>query len=933
MNAQVQNRILARDMPVILLVSMGYGLLAWASVVLTRGEGAVAVVWLANALVVGVLLRSEPRKGIAFLSGAFLANIAAGLAVGDIASRAVIFSLINQFEIVAIWLLMRKIGLARPDMQRLSELGKFCLIGGLLVPAVSGLFAALYLTDGSISAILPAWLQWTATDGLGMLLFAPATMMVIDGFNARKHAVAANAARYRSKKAEWIAIQSTTFFLTFFLFGIMSFPAFFLVAPIILLSAFRLRIAGTAVSIIQISIIVAACAALKLGPFYSLDISLSTKLFVLQIFLLSCFAVGFPVAVVLAEKGRMRRKLRDYNELSDSMLQNMHEVIFRTNVDGEWVFLNPAWENLTGWSVEESIGKHVSNVILDGEMEQLREKLDPIRLGEAEQCQLEWQFQHRDGSVFDVELSLSRLADADGEYLGSIGNIRDITERKAMEKNLVSARRDAEKAAHSKTRFLASMSHEIRTPMNGVLGFTQLLLNSDLTDEQRTQMQMIHDSGNAMMRLLNNILDISKVEAGSSRINLKPMNMRHVLRSCTDLMAPTADQKNLKLILDIDGSVPDDIVGDCHFIRQIALNLLGNAVKFTQQGTVTLRAFATPQAGGNMLVNIAVTDTGIGISKERLSAIFDPFEQAKASTAEDFGGSGLGLTISRQLAAVMEGTIMVDSQEGEGTTFTLQFPAVAHEQKTEKAAPVQSERAAKKTSESQKRLLLVEDHDVNQMLITAMTTKMGYDTVLAVNGVEAIAKIDEARASGELFDLVLMDIQMPVMGGLEACQVIRKQGITAEQLPIVAITANAYGEDIENCIAAGMQAHVAKPIMIDVLKRELDRWIVSDEHDAAAVVPEPAGMQLSSNLQQKYADRKNELIACLEKLIREKAYSASDLDEAKDFLHKFVGTAAFFGEAELGNQAREIETRMLGWKSSNNLESLESAMSEFLKAA
>ncbi|QTD55401.1 MASE1 domain-containing protein [Parasphingorhabdus cellanae] len=945
MKVQLRSNDLLRNLFATLMVAIVFGGLAWVSVALTRGDDSVAVVWLANAVMVAVLLRSEARKAIGFLPAAFLANIAAGLMVGDTVMHASMLSMINQFEIIVIWLAMRKIGLARPNMQSLSDLGKFSLIGGLLAPAASGLIAALYLADASTGNILSFWIQWSATDGLGMLLLGPATMMIIDSIRLKADGNAPATIRHQSHTKEWIVIQTITFLLTGFLFGIMSFPAFFLVAPMVLLSAFRLGIWGTALSIIQISIIVALCAALKLGPFYALDISLSTKLFVLQIFLLSCFAVGIPVSIVLADKSKMRGELREYKDLSDSMLQNMKEVIFRTNEEGAWVFLNPAWENLTGWSVDESIGQHVSNVLVDGEIDLLREKLSPIRSGEETQCQFEWQFQHKNRSVFDVELSLSRLTDDSGAYLGSIGNIRDISQRKAMEKNLVSARRDAEKAAHSKTRFLASMSHEIRTPMNGVLGFTQLLLESELTEEQRVQMQMIHDSGNAMMRLLNNILDISKVEAGNARSQSKPMNMRNVLRSCCDLMAPTADQKNLALHLEIDPSVPDHVIGDCSFVRQIALNLLGNSLKFTHEGAVRLKAFATPHDVDSVMVNISVQDSGIGISEDRLAAIFDPFEQARPDTAEEFGGSGLGLTISQQLAAVMGGKITVESKEGHGTTFTLQFSATIDDEQHESSPRDRSNPVAQPPVKSQKRLLLVEDHDINQVLITAMTTKMGYETILAVNGVEAVEKVDEAQASGQLFDLVLMDMQMPIMGGLEACEIIRKKGITAEQMPILAITANAYAEDIENCIAAGMQAHISKPIMIDKLKQELDRWIKPDGEnkpesgDKLAAMnkdvsaSKSAGMQMSNGLQQKYLDRKSELVDCLESLIQEKAYSKTDLNEAKDFLHKFVGTAAFFGEAELGDQAREIETQMLEWKAANNLERLESAMSDFLKAA
>ena len=933
----------AQSVFAIILVSLVFGLLAWGGIALTRDEGRIAIVWLPNALLVAVLLRSKPSSAFVYLPAAFCVNVASNLIIGDAIARAIILALLNQFEILIILLAMWKIGLPRPDMQNLRHLGIFVLIGGILAPMASGLLAALFITNGTWTEIPSFWLRWSSTDGLGMLLLCPAVMVIIDSLQKWMKASGKDGPRRRSsQKWEWIAIQTFLLLVTIAIFGFISFPIFFLIPPLVLLSAFRLGTWGTAVSVVLISIVVCLCVAFKLGPFHAVEISLTAKLFIAQIFLLSCFAVGMPVSASLSEKAKIRRELRDNQDLSNSMLQNMKEVIFRTNDRGEWQFLNPAWEKLTGLTVEESLGQHISNVILPDDLDALLDKLYPIRSGKIEQYNFEWVFLHKDGSKVDVELSLSRLVDDDGNYIGSIGNIRDISERKEMEVSLVSARRDAEKAANAKTRFLASMSHEIRTPMNWVLGFTQLLLDSELTGDQRKNSQIILDSGNAMMRLLNNILDISKVEAGQVQLSNEPMNLRKVLRDCVDLMVPSAEQKGLEIGLHVDETVPGQVVGDCHYLRQITLNLIGNAVKFTHHGKITIRMTTTIADDGQPLITVAVEDTGVGIPPDRLSAIFDPFEQAEATTAQEFGGSGLGLTISQQLAAVMNGSIGVTSVEDQGTIFELQFPADIHvgnaleEKQIQINAPVVQVENTENGNDAQPShgyLLLVEDHDVNQMLITAMTDKLGYRTVLAVNGADAVGKVDAAIKAGHPFDLVLMDIQMPIMDGYEATKAIRAKGITAQQLPILAITANAYGEDVDRCLAAGMQGHIAKPVMISKLQSALNLWVGHENIEVKRPASPPLKNPMSKELQQKFLTRREELIQYLSGLIDTKSYTDAELSEATEYLHKFAGTAAFFGEAELGIKARHAEAELAQWTTKDRAQHITKSLNDFLKAA
>lgn len=410
------------------------------------------------------------------------------------------------------------------------------------------------------------------------------------------------------------------------------------------------------------------------------------------------------------------------------------------------------------------------------------------------------------------------------------------------EQEVRSALTKAELATEAKSKFLANMSHEIRTPMNGVIGFTQLLDDGDLNEKQQRYVKMISESGAAMMNLLNDILDISKVDAGLLAINEERVDVQDVLKSCFKLVSPTAETKGLDLILDVDPEIPTAIKTDGLRLRQIVLNLLANAVKFTETGHVKLEVKYLPAqkvAGGSdheAEISIIVSDTGIGIDHDRQETIFNPFMQADDSTVRKYGGTGLGLTISNQLVGLMDGRISLSSKMNAGSAFTVILPA-----KTYQDVVSEDDNRAKGISGHKKtvlgrrlNILVAEDHDVNQLLLEEMLEKLDCDFTLANDGAEAVAEARTADTHNRPFDLVLMDIQMPNMDGLKATAAIRKQGISAEKLPIIALTANAYSQDVEDCYKAGMQAHLAKPFSISQLREILDHWSQRNPETKAA---------------------------------------------------------------------------------------------------
>ena len=516
------------------------------------------------------------------------------------------------------------------------------------------------------------------------------------------------------------------------------------------------------------------------------------------------------------------------------------------------------------------------------------------------------------------------------------GTTVDITHHKMAEFNAMNADR-------AKSEFLANMSHEIRTPMNGVLGFAELMLQSDLDDEQRRHAQMIVESGRSMMLLLNDILDLSKIEAGQIAIDPGPCDLSETIEDCVVLHRADAKKKGIALEFefewsgDKEGASPPFVQTDGLRVRQIVLNLIGNAVKFTEAGHVHVHCKSSPHE-----CSIRVSDTGIGISAQRLEKIFWPFTQGESDTSRRFGGTGLGLTISRRLAELLGGSITVESEEGVGSCFVLTLPTEPVVDLP--SAPVIGEDLETNNSLADllpqaSRILLVEDHDVNRFLMTEMLERCGQFVEIAHDGHEAITMVIDSIMRGNPFELVLMDIQMPGCDGYEATRAIRSEGIDATQLPIVALTANAFPDDIGAARNAGMQAHLAKPLVFADLAKALQRWlptrIVDEEHHDQAMtsiedhvadalgetgqlvndentVSDIAMLNRSPELMRRWQERRSEAIEAVRDLIETGALDdglcqPEALAHVTALIHKLAGSAAMCGEPELGEHSAVFE--------------------------
>ncbi|MBF0212636.1 MAG: response regulator [Magnetococcales bacterium] len=514
--------------------------------------------------------------------------------------------------------------------------------------------------------------------------------------------------------------------------------------------------------------------------------------------------------------------LRRQEEYVASLVDSALDMILSVDPEQRIVVFNPAAERIYGYARSEVRGKPAEMLCaVPGEAEEM---FSTIR--SCGKFVGELTGRRKDGSIFPVFMSASLLKDRKGQVIGALGSLRDLTEQKQVAE-LERARKAAEAANQAKSAFLAVMSHEIRSPMNGVIGMADLLAATELQPEQRQFVEIILRSGHSLLALLNDILDLSKVEAGAMRLEYAPFNLREVVGISCEILAATARSKGIELHHEIDPPVPECVFGDSLRLRQILINLVGNAIKFTPEGEARVRVRLEREELENplpLVVHFAVSDTGVGVPKEKQEIIFDRFSQADLSTTRRFGGVGLGLTISRQLVEMMEGRMWMESPgEGMGSVFhfTVRLRrCLGEEMGTGSGTAEPATLTGLGRAERGLRVLVVDDGVDNRILANHILTRAGHEVEQAVDGQDALEQLRHGA-----FDIVLMDVQMPRMDGIVATRAIREGelGEGLARVPILGVSAGALQEEMERGIEAGMDGFLTKPYRAKALLEAVGR--------------------------------------------------------------------------------------------------------------
>lgn len=654
-----------------------------------------------------------------------------------------------------------------------------------------------------------------------------------------------------------------------------------------------------------------------------------------EITLLHAAAASISMAI---ERMRAETKLRESQSSLLLMLDQLPAILWTTDTD-----LNIT--SIRGSELEEFSIQIPVTV----------QKLFPAQLHGEKPIQMHYQALNGQPVSFEItfqdrylQIYLEPFFDAQGTISGTLGLGLDVSERRKMMRELqesaeeiaansvalAEARDQALEASRLKSEFLATMSHEIRTPMNAVIGMSELLIDTPMNAEQRQYTEVVHDSAQVLLALINDILDFSKIEAGKLALEDVEMDLRALFESMSELFTVRAQLKGLNFEVSVDPALPACLRGDPVRLRQVMINLIGNAIKFTETGRVALRAELLDASGAPLQLKVSVTDTGIGLSEIARRRLFQPFTQADGSTTRKFGGTGLGLAISKKLVELMGGTIGVESQEHQGSTFWFTVPM---RQSTERGAgptdvpgeqtrveslmmafPIHEMDADSEPAAGNGQLiLLAEDHPANQLLAAVQIRKLGYDVEAVSNGQLAV---DAVSAGKKEYALILMDCQMPVLDGFEATRLIRDlEQKDQKHTPIIAMTANAFQGDREACLSAGMDDYVSKPVSLEGLRSKLSVWIrqlpLPGISAAARVSPidetvlegirqvsEGSDMDLLGEVVNLFLEESGRLIDEMRRSL-----SSGDAVSLKRSAHNLKGSSANLGAAHLSSLCLELQ--------------------------
>ncbi len=620
------------------------------------------------------------------------------------------------------------------------------------------------------------------------------------------------------------------------------------------------------------------------------------------------------------------RKLLAREEQLSSVLASMAAKIAVLDPDLKLIAANESWRDLfvPGHTEEEIEGFDFREAVsasgcLRGSLDTLVQGVGSVISGELDNFSYEYSLESNGRGTAWYMLEVTPMRGKSG---GAVASFIEITERKNMEREIIQARDAAEKANRFKSRFLASMSHEIRTPLNAVIGMTDLTLRSKLSDEQSESLEIVKLSADQLLTLINDILDLSKVEARMLKLESNDFSLSEAFYEVIKSMESQAQERGLVLSIDLEEDVPEVVCGDKGRLKQILYNLVGNSLKFTEQGGVFVHVSALEGRGhsGEIVLQVSVRDTGIGIPEEKQAIIFESFRQADDSTTRKFGGSGLGLAISRELVEMMNGEISVRSSEGYGSVFT--FHVVLKPGDPDKVITEQMGRANEGAcgEPSSFRILLVEDNPINVKVASSLLKRMGHVVEVAGNGVEAVSFLSHLPV-----DLILMDLEMPEMDGFEAARNIRqgKAGVAKKNIPIIAMSAHAMAGVTEKCVKAGMNNYIAKPVQYSDLRdvilttlKDRSKNTVEESVQCAkgqVVLDRARALDMYHGDERLYGELCAMFLNDLDSDISSfnEAFEKDELDTAKRIVHTLKGSCAAICALKARDVAIELEKAVI----------------------
>ncbi len=612
-----------------------------------------------------------------------------------------------------------------------------------------------------------------------------------------------------------------------------------------------------------------------------------------------------------------RVKAQEQVTFQASLLDQLESAVLAGNRNRKIVYWNRRAEKMFGWKKEEVLGRSLRDVLLHPDEWHKHEKRI-TRLSKDKHWEGDLEILHKKGTCLPVHASSTVLRGDNDQEIGFAFVCFDMSSQVRVNNKLQRAKVKAEKAAVAKQDFLSTMSHEIRTPLNVVIGMARLLMDADPKPEQLEYLKSLQFSANNLLVIINDILDFSKIEAGKVKLEKITFSIQEVVQGVVQAFQFHAEEKGIALKFKINEAVPERVVGDQVRLTQVLNNLVSNAVKFTEKGFVSINVSLVKRGGDYPEIAFDVRDTGIGISQNKISTVFNSFTQASSDTTRRFGGTGLGLTICKRLVELQHGTIEVASRRGIGSTFTFVLPYGVAEQQNFQPTP-----ALEAYQLNDVRLLLVDDDASNRMVATSFLNKMGVRVTAAENGAIAVDKVQEQD-----YDVVLMDLQMPRMNGYQATEAIRKLGDKYQRLPIIALTADVVSDAKDRVKQAGMNDYLSKPFSPDMLYRKIS----ANLHLQAPTAPQDDDHVMTlQHIIDKYDDDLTFATKLLDSLRVgfsmlpkqvEAAVEASDGYELGRIMHKMLPTIRMVENQELEQRLEELK-RTLSSENANHAQLLQ----------